>query len=122
MAKYKVLKQYGSFKVDDTFEGSFVKGTGALSDSISDVDHIQAVTGENIPVSYVMQLSVNIKDSFSPNRYKYTYILSSVGTVSGLGYAFAKKKKFWGYVGFMFLGSIVFGTIGQIIDFQRNNK
>lgn len=35
---------------------------------------------------------------------------SGVGLVVGLGYAFAKKKGFWSYVGYGLLGSIVLGT------------
>ncbi len=55
-------------------------------------------------------------------RNQFKYVFSSIGSVAGLGYAFANKKKFWGYVGFMMLGSIAFGTIGGIIDFAKNNK
>ena len=39
---------------------------------------------------------------------------SSVGFISGLGYAFSKKKGFWSYVGYGLLGSIVFGTVSGI--------
>jgi len=43
-----------------------------------------------------------------------TSIGSSVGLLAGLGYAFSKKKGFWGYVGFSILGSIAFGTAAGI--------
>ena len=43
-----------------------------------------------------------------------TQIASSIGLIAGLGYAFKKNKSFWGYVGFGLLGSIVFGTVGNI--------
>ena len=43
-----------------------------------------------------------------------TQIASSIGLIAGLGYAFNKNKSFWGYVGFGLLGSIVFGTVGNI--------
>lgn len=43
-----------------------------------------------------------------------TQISSSIGLIAGLGYAFKKNKGFWGYVGFALLGSIVFGTVGNI--------
>lgn len=39
---------------------------------------------------------------------------SSVGFVTGLGYAFAKKKGFWGYVGYSLLGSLMFGTVAGL--------
>ena len=35
------------------------------------------------------------------------YSVSGVGFLAGLGYAFYKKKGFWGYVGFSILGSVV---------------
>lgn len=34
---------------------------------------------------------------------------STIGGIAGLVYAFKGKKGFWGYVGFMLLGSIVIG-------------
>lgn len=43
-----------------------------------------------------------------------TQISSSIGFIAGLGYAFKKNKSFWGYVGYGLLGSIVFGTVGNI--------
>ena len=55
----------------------------------------------------------------NPKDYTATIIGSSVGTLVGIGYAFSKQKHFWGYVGFMLLGSIAFGTVGGIIDFVR---
>jgi hypothetical protein len=43
-----------------------------------------------------------------------TSISSSIGLVGGLGYAFAKKKGFWSYVGYGLLFSIIGGTIGGV--------
>lgn len=43
-----------------------------------------------------------------------TVIAGSVGLVGGLLYAFTKKKKFWGYVGFGLLFNVVGGTIGWV--------
>lgn len=39
---------------------------------------------------------------------------SSLGMVSGLLYAFNTKKKFWGYVGYSILGSLVVGTVANL--------
>lgn len=47
---------------------------------------------------------------------KFTLILSSVGALGGLAYAFSNKKKFWGYVGFFILGSVAGSLAGTIID------
>ena len=51
-----------------------------------------------------------------------TYITMGVGHLAGIGYAFYKKKHFWGYVGFFLLGGIAFGTVGGIIDYVRKDK
>ena len=39
-----------------------------------------------------------------------TSIGSSIGFLGGLLYAFKGKKKFWGYVGYSILGSLIAGT------------
>ena len=46
---------------------------------------------------------------------KTVMIASSIGALAGLGYAFYTKKKFWGYVGFFFLGSIAGSLVGNVI-------
>ena len=43
-------------------------------------------------------------------------VLSGVGMLGGLFYAFKTKKKFWGYVGFAVLGSIAGSITGGIIS------
>lgn len=42
-------------------------------------------------------------------------ILSSVGFIWGLSYAFSKQKKFWGYVGYSFLGSVGGAAAGGLV-------
>lgn len=44
------------------------------------------------------------------------YILGSVGTLSGLYYAFSSKKGFWGFVGFALLGGVAGSIIGGLYD------
>jgi hypothetical protein len=39
----------------------------------------------------------------------------TLGGITGLAYSFAKKKTFWGYVGFMLLGSIVVGGLSTVL-------
>lgn len=39
---------------------------------------------------------------------------SSVGTVAGLVLAYKQKKKFWGYVGYAILGSLVVGITAGV--------
>lgn len=43
-----------------------------------------------------------------------TQVGSSLGLIAGLGYAFKKNKSFWAYIGYGLLGSVVFGTIGNL--------
>ncbi len=43
-----------------------------------------------------------------------TAVASSVGVVAGAVIAYKKQKGFWGYVGFMVLGSIVGGLVVAI--------
>lgn len=42
-------------------------------------------------------------------------ILSSIGFIWGLSYAFSKQKKFWGYVGYSFLGSVGGAAVGGLV-------
>ena len=43
-------------------------------------------------------------------------VLSGVGMLGGLFYAFKSKRKFWGYIGFAVLGSISGSIVGGIIS------
>lgn len=46
---------------------------------------------------------------------------SSAGLVLGLVYAFRTKRKFWGYVGFGLLGSIIVGSaVGVPVSLMTN--
>ncbi len=62
------------------------------------------------------------KKSLLKNIYAINIFAGSVGTLAGIGFAYHKKSKFWGYVGYMFLGSIVFGTIGAIATIPMTSK
>ena len=53
---------------------------------------------------------------------KATVILSSLGALAGLAYAFKQEKKFWGYVGFFILGSVAGSLVGTIVDNTLLNK
>jgi hypothetical protein len=46
---------------------------------------------------------------------KTTMVLSSIGALGGLYYAFTKKKSFWGYVGFFVLGSIAGSLASKVV-------
>lgn len=42
---------------------------------------------------------------------KATQIGAAIGNVGGLTYAFIKKKKFWGYVGYFLLFGLIAGSL-----------
>jgi uncharacterized membrane protein YfcA len=44
-----------------------------------------------------------------------TMVLSSVGALAGLYFAFKKQKGFWGYAGYFVLGSIAGHLAGNIV-------
>ena len=55
----------------------------------------------------------------------FPYILSSVGLLGGLYYAFNQKSGFWGYLGYGLLGSVagsVTGNVIRIIAFPKMNE
>ena len=39
---------------------------------------------------------------------------TSIGNIGGLTYAFMKKKKFWGYVGYFLLFGIITGSLTYV--------
>jgi hypothetical protein len=49
-------------------------------------------------------------------------VASSIGALAGLGYAFSRKKGFWGYAGFFLLGSIAGSLVGNIITSNKTKK
>jgi len=44
-----------------------------------------------------------------------TMVLASIGALTGLYYAFSKKKGAWGYVGFFVLGSVAGHLAGNVV-------
>jgi len=55
-----------------------------------------------------MNTSVNYKSA--------QYILGSIGTLSGLYYAFSKNKGALSYIGFALVGGIAGGILGSLYD------
>ncbi len=62
------------------------------------------------------------KQALLRNIYAINIFAGSVGTLAGIGIAYHKKSKFWGYVGYMLLGSIVAGSIGAIATIPMASK
>ena len=54
-----------------------------------------------------MATSIKVETPTVPTS---VYVANGIGILAGLGFAFYKKKGFWGYVGFGILGGIT-GTM-----------
>lgn len=48
--------------------------------------------------------------------------IGAVGTLAGFAFAYKKGKKFWGYVGFGFLGGVAGSSIAYFTTMQKINK
>ncbi len=67
-------------------------------------------------------LTADEKAKLLRNIYAINIFAGSVGTLAGIGFAYKKGSKFWGYVGYILLGGIVFGTIGAIATIPMTTK
>lgn len=54
--------------------------------------------------------------------YAIRSVASTVGVISGAYLAYKKDKGFWGYVGFMILGSIVIGGLVSVATMPMRTK
>jgi hypothetical protein len=65
------------------------------------------------------------KEFSNTPKYIYASILSPIGFMGGVAYAFNKKTGFWKGWGIAILGSIVLGGVGAGIDrakYLKNKK
>ena len=51
-----------------------------------------------------------------------TNVMSGLGALAGLYYAFSNKKSAWGYVGFFIVGGIAGGIIGSTAEYVMRPK
>lgn len=49
-------------------------------------------------------------------------VLTGLGSLAGLYYAFSKKKSAWGYVGFFIVGGIAGSIVGSTIQYVIKPK
>lgn len=68
-----------------------------------------------IPVLYKTKEELKVLEGGNNKREVGIRIASTVGALAGLGFAFYKKKKFWGYVGYFILGSIATSLAYQVV-------
>ena len=76
------------------------------------IDANDAALIDDGDVNAAGDVSISIKEDKTD---KTTMVLSSIGALGGLYYAFTKKKSFWGYVGFFVLGSIAGSLAGKVV-------
>ena len=70
---------------------------------------------DSTPVLYKTKEELKVLDGGNSKREAGIKIASTIGALAGLGLAYHKKKKFWGYVGYFILGSIVTSLTYQVI-------
>lgn len=56
------------------------------------------------------------------NNMTLKNVLTGIGSLAGLYYAFSKKKSGWGYVGFFIVGGIAGSIIGSTVEYVIKPK
>jgi hypothetical protein len=130
MAKYKVLRDTESSKGAKFFKDEIVEGTpnanlkrfvtvnraNTWGDNKNDLilgnDIVQV--DDATPISSPTQIADLTKEATKSDRT--ITILSSLGALAGLYYAFKKKKGVGGYIGFMILGGVAGSLSGHLIN------
>lgn len=62
------------------------------------------------------------KKKIATNILMIRYAAGSIGTIGGAVIAYKKQKGFWGYIGFMLLGSILVGSIATVATIPMASK
>ena len=79
-----------------------------------------AKEGKTPPVEQTSPTEAKPANQVPESTFNSTVMVaSSIGALAGLGYAFAQKKQFWGYVGFFVLGSIAGTLVGNVISSKK---
>lgn len=136
MAKYKVKKDVTSSKGGKFFQDEIVEGTPnpKLKDFVN-VDRKNdwgdnkndLVLGfelekvdDNTPITPPTQINSLTTDATKKDRT--LTILSSVGALVGIYYAYKKKKGVGGYIGFMILGGIAGSLTAHLVNKLKTAK
>lgn len=61
-------------------------------------------------------------DSNTTQKSKGQQVGSMIGALAGTYYAFSNKKSFWGYVGFIILGSFAGSVLGNLYETTIGEK
>lgn len=135
-AKYKVKQDVTSSKGAKFFKDEVVEGTPSttLKDFVNverkndwgdtkndliigfDIEKVD----DSTPLTKPSDFTGAMKES--EKAEKTLTILSSIGALAGLYYAYSKKKGFWGYVAPMVLGGIVGSLVANVVTKMKKPK
>ena len=132
MAKYKLKQDVKSVKGGQFYKDEIVEGTlnPTLKDNVIvirkndfdnknnlmigfDVIEVDASTPLSNSQSNPKAFQGAVAQSSSSN--KTLTILSTIGSLSGLYYAFSKKSGVGGYIGYMLLGGLVGSLVASVV-------
>jgi len=134
MAKYKILQDVESAEGGKFFKGEVLEGRiNPKIDGFIIFKRKNNFSGENtlfkteiekVDDSTPLTNPADFKGALEESNKadKTLTILSTIGGLAGLYYAYSKKKGMWGYVGFMVLGGIVGSLVANVVTKMKKPK
>ena len=134
MAKYKILQDVESAEGGKFFKGEVLEGRiNPKIDGFIIFKRKNNFGGENtlfkteiekVDDSTPLTNPADFKGALEESNKadKTLTILSTIGGLAGLYYAYSKKKGMWGYVGFMVLGGIVGSLVANVVTKMKKPK
>ena len=135
MAKYKILQDVESAEGGKFFKGEVLEGkrhpkmvTFIIFKRKNDFDGENLLSEkfelEKVDDSTPLTNPADFKGALEESNKadKTLTILSTIGGLAGLYYAYSKKKGMWGYVGFMVLGGIVGSLVANVVTKMKKPK
>ena len=135
MARYKVKEN-----VTTTEGGTFIKGEvveGTQRGKSTSMINVQRKNKFGTDNTLMLDFDIEKVDDSTPltnpadfkgaiqeskKTDKTLTIISTIGALGGLYYAYSKKKGFWGYVGFMVLGGIAGSLVANVVTKMKKPK
>ena len=134
MAKYKILQDIESAEGGKFFKGEVLEGrinpkiNGFIifkrKNNFSGENTLFESEVEKVDDSTPLTNTADFKGALEESNKadKTLTILSTIGGLAGLYYAYSKKKGMWGYVGFMVLGGIVGSLVANVVTKMKKPK